>query len=416
MLYLVAIYFYLFLHLAIKRFPLAIYLFLATLPAYLIRFDIGPLPSTLVEVSFFALALGWLSSVRKKDWQIFKHVIENNKLFFVFLLGILFFSFVGAFTSMIGAENPMQKLIYGIGEWRALFLEPILLLIILLTKKQELEDKKIIWSLALAAVFVSIIAIIQKFTGLLFPPSLWHAQLFGRVTSVFTTANAIGLFTVPILFLLFSTLPYKKVLLLVSAFIIFLANLFSVSQGAWIALGAGVLVYIFIRGYKKIAIGIAILGIIGSFAVPSMRAAILFEDQAGHNRLTIWSHTVSYLIESPKNFILGTGIRNFFDAIQKPFYDPTKLEALKYPHNIMLNFWTETGFFGMISIVGIVISLSICISKITDTSKKAALAAALIALVVHGLVDVPYFKNDLAMLFWVVVFILLNHTIREKHE
>ena len=31
------------------------------------------------------------------------------------------------------------------------------------------------------------------------------------------------------------------------------------------------------------------------------------------------------------------------------------------------------------------------------------MASAMIALVVHGLVDVPYFKNDLAMLFWLLL-------------
>jgi len=31
--------------------------------------------------------------------------------------------------------------------------------------------------------------------------------------------------------------------------------------------------------------------------------------------------------------------------------------------------------------------------------------APLVAILVHGLVDVPYFKNDLAMAFWLLVFL-----------
>jgi len=32
-----------------------------------------------------------------------------------------------------------------------------------------------------------------------------------------------------------------------------------------------------------------------------------------------------------------------------------------------------------------------------------ALGAAMIVLLVHGLVDTPYFKNDLSVLFWLII-------------
>lgn len=406
MFYLVALYFALFTYLACKKFSWATYLFILTLPSYLIRLNFGPLPSTLLEVSFFALIIGWLCTIRKEDIQKLKQDIQGNKIFFVCVGGILLFSFISAFTSMIGAENATQKLIYGLGEWRALFFEPLLLFVLLLTKREKIEKNKIILSLLGAAIFVSLIALIQEFTGKLFPPSLWDDQLFGRVTSIFTTANAIGLFTAPILFLSVSILKDKKVLVSVGIVLLLLANFFSISQGAWIAIGAGILAYLFIIGYKKLAIGIAVLGIIGSLAISSMRAAVLFQDQAGKNRLILWTHTIGYLTETPKNFILGTGIRNFFDAIQKPFYNPKTLEPLKYPHNIVLNFWTETGLFGIISMVGVLIGLYYFASQIKDIQKRAAYVAAVTALIVHGLVDVPYFKNDLAMLFWIIAFLV----------
>jgi uncharacterized ion transporter superfamily protein YfcC len=34
------------------------------------------------------------------------------------------------------------------------------------------------------------------------------------------------------------------------------------------------------------------------------------------------------------------------------------------------------------------------------------LMGAMVVIVVHGLVDVPYFKNDLAVLFWVMIGIM----------
>ena len=33
--------------------------------------------------------------------------------------------------------------------------------------------------------------------------------------------------------------------------------------------------------------------------------------------------------------------------------------------------------------------------------------AALVALIIHGLVDTPYFKNDLSVLFWVLIVLTM---------
>ncbi|HRH23010.1 MAG TPA: O-antigen ligase family protein [Candidatus Magasanikbacteria bacterium] len=408
MLILALIYFVLFLILAFKKFDWAVYFLILTLPTYIIRLQIGPLPTTILEISFFAVVMAGLLKINIENIRGFKNEIINHKAFLVFLVSLLIFSFVGALTSMIGSENPTQKLVYGVGEWRALFLEPILLFILLVIHREKLKVDHIILSLFGGAVVVSTIALVQKFTGSWFPPSLWDDHLFGRVTSIFTSANAIGLFTVPILFLSLVVLQ-KKYYLWLGGLVILLANAFSISQGAWIAIGAGVLVYLYILGYRKITVAITVVGIVGSLLLPSMREAVLFQDQAGKNRLTLWTHTVNYLTDSPQNFILGSGVRNFFDAIQKPFYNPKALEALKYPHNIILNFWTEIGLFGMISFVGIIVFLFIILCKVTDTQKKAAYIAALTALIIHGLVDVPYFKNDLAMLFWIIAYVVLIH-------
>jgi len=54
------IYFLLFSFFAYKNFRLGVGLFIIALPTYLIRFSIGPLPTTILELSFGALFLIWL--------------------------------------------------------------------------------------------------------------------------------------------------------------------------------------------------------------------------------------------------------------------------------------------------------------------------------------------------------------------
>ena len=337
----------------------------------------------------------------------------------------------------------------------------------------RVSTKDLILFLTLSTLSISLVAILQKFTGSLYPPSLWDDQLFGRVTSFFTSPNAVGLYLAPIILLALSVIASRVRLstlaqgdpepgrmgrtrrslstpaqgylersrdgsnppasptkprdhdvarssLLVMTLAVVsaaLAILLTRSEGTWAALAAGVVVFAYLIGYKKTAVAAIVAGVLVGMAVPPLREAILFQDQAGKNRLILWKYSTEYLTESPKNFIFGPGIRQFFRKIQKPYYDVKQLERLVYPHNIFLNFWTETGFFGLVGFIGIYYSLlstSFSLYKHRDTILGAGLIATLVVIFVHGLVDVPYFKNDLAILFWILAAIVLGSEIKNK--
>jgi O-antigen ligase len=86
-----------------------------------------------------------------------------------------------------------------------------------------------------------------------------------------------------------------------------------------------------------------------------------------------------------------------------------------YPHNIFLNFWVELGLLGMMLFTWIIGRYLYCAIKLFGAKKEKneasrfivlGLGAAMIAILVHGLVDVPYFKNDLAVFFWLLIAFL----------
>ena len=84
-------------------------------------------------------------------------------------------------------------------------------------------------------------------------------------------------------------------------------------------------------------------------------------------------------------------------------WQPT--EIYLYPHNFFLNFWSETGLLGLVAILLILIKFFTDYLR-TDEARRPLyliLISVMIAIVVHGLVDVQYFKNDLSVLFWLVV-------------
>ena len=401
--------------LAERNFRLALGFFICLLPTYLIRFNIGPLPTTLLEVSFGVIFLVWLVKYSKADWQKMAETIKLYKYFFIFLFVFFLASVIGILASDMWWASLWQ--------WRAYFLEPILFFFVLLGRREELKKNDIIWYLFLSSLSISLVAIIQRITGQLYPPSLWDDQLFGRATSFFTTPNAIGLYLGPIVILAaYLITTYFKVrkpffhhkevaiFLLLSATVLLslTAVFFSFSQGAWIALGAGMIYFLYSVGYKKVAWIVVLASVGAALIAPQIRSAVFFQDQAGQNRLTLWQHTKDYLLQSPQNFIFGAGIRQYFRKVEKPYYNPQELERLIYPHNIFLNFWTETGLLGMVGFIGLLIYgfYEAWQKRKEDKMLAASVMAALVVILVHGLVDVPYFKNDLSFLFWIIMILI----------
>lgn len=401
---LISIYFLFFFFLTWKNFRLAVILFIIFLPTYLIRFQIGPLPSTVLELSFGGLFLVWLIKYSRYDIKNIITTSQKHK--------ILFIAFDLFFLCSIVSVLISDLFILSLGLWRAYFLEPMILFLILVGRKNAIKTKDLIWGLALSTVSISAYCIVQKFTGWGIATPQWSDEATRRVTAFFSSPNAVGLYLAPITMFLLAYV-YKKRgerglafwCLSTVCLLSLMAMFFTKSQGTWIGLAAGLSVFLFLVGYKKIVVGMAVVGVIFSLFIPSMRQAVLFKDQAGQNRLRLFGYTQTFLNSSPKNFILGTGLGLFFRKVQKPYYDKIVMERLIFPHNIFINFWTEVGLLGMLAITTILGYAFYLAYKIRKSNKiiAAGLMGALTVLVVHGLVDVPYFKNDLSFLFWILV-------------
>jgi len=128
-------------------------------------------------------------------------------------------------------------------------------------------------------------------------------------------------------------------------------------------------------------------------------------------RISQWKETLAYLAD---NTITGSGLANYQDAL-RPYHQQDFIEIFLYPHNIILNFWTELGLLGLVSIIWLLASMmrylreSLLRPKLNNDLRHMlwAVIAAWVALIVHGFVDVPYFKNDLSVLFMILVGLAL---------
>jgi O-antigen ligase len=102
--------------------------------------------------------------------------------------------------------------------------------------------------------------------------------------------------------------------------------------------------------------------------------------------------------------IFGSGLAGFASAINP--YRNGYAEQQIYPHNILLNFWSETGILGVVAFAWLMIQTFVSTLKGWLHGSPAwrpyqlGVLLFLVAVLAHGLVDVPFFKNDLSLQFW----------------
>ncbi|MDQ3099156.1 MAG: O-antigen ligase family protein [bacterium] len=391
---------------------------ISALPLYTVRLSLFGLPTTVLELSFILFFLIWLIEVLRFGRLVeFFSAIPLKKQLGLFLL----ITFLSVFISL----DPVG----GLGIYRAYFLEPVLLFIIFtdLARRKTIFVTDVLLGFAVSAFYLSILAIFQyAFRIDWFAP---HEIAAGRVSGLFNSANALSMYLELIVFSLgvvvFRDFKVSKrsIFFAVTLILSIVAIAFSRSNGGLLAL-FGLIIAIILRyiftayGFAKRYVGVHSRLFI-PFAACLFSVTIIFiffsyvkigtlpqGPYHGSNtfliRMIVWTGTYNLLSE---HWITGAGLDGFKE-LYATHYLPTQYdEHLQYPHNIFLNFWSEIGLVGLLCFIWICFSL---LQKADQTRSPVRIIAygVIFLIFVHGLVDVPYFKNDLSMEFWVFASLL----------
>lgn len=396
-----------------------LYAILALLPAYQIRFALFGWPTTFLEGMLLVLAIIAIrQSLKLKTWKTkFKGLVWP--IFFILL-------FVAAGIASVFVSPVFLK---AAGVFKAYVLEGALFwlsCLLLIDSKTKLY--RCLCSLGCLVVYLSLFGVYQFFTLYHLPPAWWGPGVEPRrIVSLFTYPNAVSLLITPILSM-FTALVFlsqmrkesggeeedaflpKSFLIMVNLSGIVLLVL-TFSRGAWIGYIASVIFLLLFTKYKKtilIALGIGVLGLL---AIPVSRSRLLpvflGTDPAGQERFKLW-HKAGEIIGASPVFGAGLmGFRDWYGALRQTNVD----EILNYPHNFFLNFWVETGLFGLLAVISLLWWTGAKARKfyrqhLASRPLVIATLAAWVALVVHGQFDSPFFKNDLAILFWFLLAVI----------
>ncbi|HCC22624.1 TPA: hypothetical protein DF272_00390 [Candidatus Falkowbacteria bacterium] len=418
-----------------RRMNLAVGFLIMALPTYLIRFDVAGIPMTVLEVMILVVIMVFFIKRRQ--------MFFTKKLRFIYFYknlveGLCFSNYKWLMLAILVVAtlavwfSPAR--LAALGVWKAYFVEPMLLFVVIINTIKTKED---FWQLinfwGVGAVIVSAAAIYQKITGQFIPNELWAAEETRRVTSFFGYPNAVGLYLAPVVVMFAGRLITRKAgfarmmewtglkSVIIDFWVIICgaaAIWFAKSEGAMVAvLVGGLILGLLIKKLRVLTLMTVAAGLLVLLLVPEIQTLVMakatLSDFSGNIRLIIWRETIQMLGDSP---IWGGGLAGFQTAIAGYHHAARVFEIYLYPHNIILNFWSELGILGVIFFSFLLIKFFYNYFKAYRENQAIylILIAVMTTILVHGIVDVPYFKNDLSVGWW-FLFALSVVLIKRKN-
>jgi O-antigen ligase len=305
-----------------------------------------------------------------------------------------------------------------LGVLKAWFLEPVLFCIVLLLELKTTSDRsRLEFAMLVALMWVSLAGLFQL---VLFRSTVED----GRLSSVFApVANYFAMFAAPLLvYAMGMAIVERRRLTLPFIVIGIVAIVLSISYGGILAVGAGLLVLIVAglagRQRKRAFVGaIVVLVLFIAVQIPTrhFQEKLNFTTRSsGLVRTQIWRTALEIGRQHP---VLGIGPGTFEKAyriVAPTLYHPPLEWLVAKPHNLYINLWVETGILGVIGTLGMFFMAFRYAFKRGELA--AVPAAAAIAMLVQGILDTPLFKNDLAVIGFVMLALMLWFARRTETE
>ena len=373
----------------------------AMLPWYTVRWHYGPLPTTLLETAILVT----VAVFAVECWRY--RMIPEWRTAFTF--PAILFIIAGAISVLVA---PSQRAALGL--YRAYILEPIAFFVVVsFVVRRWSQARLVLAGLAVSGVtasvpnaFVVLQAIRQHTLNVAVAPPV----------VIYQSANSLALLTVPLIAVaaalaLYSSNRATRVVSIVFLATTIPATLLSFSRGGYLALLVIGLLLAFTHPARRWLIAAIVVLAVAVSRIPPIASRIAHEvnlndpNNSLEERFRLWAATFRMLRDHP---VFGTGLAGFQQTIDR-YRNGVYTEDLIYPHNIILNFWTETGLLGLAAFAWIVGQAVRAgwngwrHGPAIWRPLQLGVLLMIVGIIVHGLVDVPYWKNDLSLEFWVLL-------------
>jgi len=404
-----------------KWFPRLVAIVPALFPLYLFKSTWLGLPINLIELIVVLLFV--IFFFQEKLWSP-QWWSRNGNRWKLWPVGLFIFA---AFLSVIFVQRgvsfidgtPFEGQMTALGILKGWILIPIMYFIMARHSFSERPSLILLSldSLLFGGSVLALMAIQQELSG-------DFLTVDGRASGPFISANYLSLYLGPmVIYGILQTFQgkewdFQRSIRLVLTLIVSVALYFTESYAAWIGVitGLGLWALFSLKKLPKkwrsgVIVGILlvftglVLSQIGSDKFQQFFE--LAERSSSSVRLQVYEISLSLIRQNPI-FGLGLGAYEWFyqDQAVSILGEAPFEWVMIHPHNIFLAMWLNMGLMGLVAFIWLCVKALAWLFEVDKKGRRVA-AFMLVTLLVHGLFDTPYFKNDLSFEFWLLMAILL---------
>jgi putative inorganic carbon (HCO3(-)) transporter len=358
-----------------------------------VRWSYGPLPTTLLETLILATVALYAVS-RWRDGQ-------RRPVATPFDIPIVVLLAAGAVAVLVASDHRAA-----LGLYRAYFLEPVALFYVAAdVLRGEAHVRRLLVAFAAGSSAFALLNL-----GAFYQALSEHRVLVGAApNALYGDANYVAMYMEPpfalgaALLMLGRELAWKALggawMLITGASLVL-----SFSKGGYLALFAlVVLVVVTVPRWRVALVAVLMAGVLIATQVPLLMARMATVSRAVGSRLEVFGNAFEVIRDHP---VFGVGLAGYS-------YSFRGATSSLHPHNIWLTFWVEVGIVGLAAFAVVFLGAQWRGWRVWPLAQgfwRPALwgsLAALLMWLVHGLVDTPYWKNDMSVEFWVLVALVL---------
>lgn len=319
--------------------------------------------------------------------------------------------------------------------FRGMILMPLIFSFMVIVTNDKATIEKLVRSyLAMAGIFC-VLALVQFFSGI-FPGD--QMDFTGRLTWPYIdfltfkaqSANWVAFLVTPAAIISFARgfsirrlkgrdFWFSVIVFLLCAVVLFFVE----SYGAFAAVFFGITLYLFRElPFKKFLIALLIVLVAGGGLYLLQKNSYKYQIISGETEHKFENSVVlrgdiykmDWHIISTRP-IMGVGLnqyQSYFRANQRKVLDKTFIEEQVPPHahNFFLSFWTNLGIFGFLAMIILIVSVFWRSRFLPSNAAVFALAG----MMVHGLIDSYYWKQETSYIFWMVIIFAYLKSIKDK--
>ncbi|EKE11565.1 MAG: O-antigen polymerase [uncultured bacterium] len=369
------------------------YFTIMAMPLYIFRFSILGVPTNVFEIlAIVSISLFFIRVVGSKI------KLEGSKTYLMPIIMVL----AGLLISALYNDAHQS----GFGIIKSWFIIPIVFSWISLQLSEDRKD--ILKAMHGSAFLVACLSLLYFIAG--------ETTFDGRLQAFYNSPNFLAMFLAPSIMIGVFLLKENKKIYSMTLSVMLVSLYLTQSYASWIAVFIAMILLLFLKKdlLKRNFILILMLIFILFFSLQKgtdklNRFTNMEERSSAASRMMIWSSAMKIGLDNPA---IGIGPGNFQNKyLEYQKYFPPYLEwAVPQPHNLFLAFWLQAGVLG---IVGFLWILFLWFRKFIQKNEKQKedyiCLGIIIYIMVHGLFDTTYFKNDLAIIFWLIIFYYEKH-------